>query len=323
MTGVMLLIDADNVSVDVIRQGLERLLAQYGEVHVRRAYCTAESALKHQAIFKRLAIRPIVNLAAGKNSTDIALAVDAIDLVLALRPRVVAIASSDSDFAPLVSRLREKGCRVVGIGQHGKTGDETIAVYDEYTVITHRKATTAAVVPLEVHAGEIAPPRRGRRRRSAAEEPAQAGAAAAVDAAPPGADRIEADRSRPPAAAQPEATPAEATPAEATPAEAPAAARTTRGRRRGTRHAAETQTGDASSPASRPGAELPDEVRQVLAALPELLHGETVELRLAAERLRAAELLGPRASSTRFFAPLAASFELLPAGQPNRVRLRG
>jgi hypothetical protein len=81
-----------------------------------------------------------VNLAAGKNSTDIALAVDAIDLTLAERPDVVVIASSDSDFAPLVSRLREKGCRVIGVGQQGKTGDETRAVYDDYEVMEHRKA---------------------------------------------------------------------------------------------------------------------------------------------------------------------------------------
>jgi hypothetical protein len=112
----------------------------FGGPHVRRAYCTAESAVKHQAAFKRLSIRPMVNLAAGKNSTDIALAVDAIDLTLAERPDVVVIASSDSDFAPLVSRLREKGCRVIGVGQQGKTGDETRAVYDDYEVMEHRKS---------------------------------------------------------------------------------------------------------------------------------------------------------------------------------------
>ena len=56
-------------------------------------------------------------------------AVDAIDLATSERPEVVVIASSDSDFAPLVSRLREKGCRVIGVGQQGKTGDETIGVY--------------------------------------------------------------------------------------------------------------------------------------------------------------------------------------------------
>jgi hypothetical protein len=137
---VMLLIDADNVSLDVVEQAVGWVGKHFGGPHVRRAYCTAESAVKHQAAFKRLSIRPMVNLAAGKNSTDIALAVDAIDLTLAERPDVVVIASSDSDFAPLVSRLREKGCRVIGIGQQGKTGDETRSVYDDYEVMEHRKA---------------------------------------------------------------------------------------------------------------------------------------------------------------------------------------
>ncbi|MDP1649129.1 MAG: NYN domain-containing protein, partial [Rubrivivax sp.] len=143
---VMLLIDADNVSVDVIEQAVAHLLDAHGALHVRRAYCTADSALKHQAVFRRLQIKPMVNLSTGKNSTDIALAVDAIDLVLAERPDVVAIASSDSDFAPLVGRLREKGCRVVGIGQEGKTGDETLQVYDEFTLMAHRR-TRAAPAP--------------------------------------------------------------------------------------------------------------------------------------------------------------------------------
>ena len=136
---VMLLIDADNVSVDVIEQALQLVHKQHGAVHVRRAYCTAEHALKNQSAFRRLGLKPMVNLATGKNSTDIALAVDAIDLVLAERPDIVVICSSDSDFAPLVQRLREKGCEVRGIGQQGKTGDETQEVYDDYTVLEHRR----------------------------------------------------------------------------------------------------------------------------------------------------------------------------------------
>ena len=252
---VMLLIDADNVSVDVIEQGVEKLLADHGALHVRRAYCTPESALKHQGLFKRLSIKPMVNLAAGKNSTDIAMAVDALDLVLAERPDVVAIASSDSDFAPLVARLREKGCRVIGIGQEGKTGDETQTAYDEYTVFAHRKArstTARAAAP-----AAKAPAKKSSRRKAAA-----------------------------PAAA-------------AAPASAPA------------------------SPAPPPPApEMPAKVRQILAALPELLRGETVELRVAAERLRDADLLGPKASSTKLFAPYSDRFELLPEKGPNKVRLR-
>jgi uncharacterized protein (TIGR00288 family) len=241
---VMLLIDADNVSTDVMEQAVAALLAEHGALAVRRAYCTAESALKHQAVFKRLGIRPMVNLAAGKNSTDIALAVDALDLAISERPGLVAIASSDSDFAPLVSRLREKGCLVVGIGQQGKTGDETQTVYDGFTVLAHRKsvARKTATAP------------------AAKKAPARKKAVAPAPPPPP-----------PPAAAPPEA---------------------------------------------------PDRLRQILMALPELVRGATVELRVAAERLREAGLLSKSGSSTKIFGGFPEKFELLPAKNPNQVRLK-
>jgi uncharacterized protein (TIGR00288 family) len=141
---VMLLIDADNVSADVIEQAVQRTMDEYGAIHVRRAYCNAEMAVNRQALFKRLSVRPMVNLSAGKNSTDIALSVDAIDLAIAERPDVVVLVSSDSDFAPLVIRLREKGCRVCGIGQQGKTGEETVGIYDAFTDIAHNAVTKPA-----------------------------------------------------------------------------------------------------------------------------------------------------------------------------------
>jgi uncharacterized protein (TIGR00288 family) len=160
---VMLFIDADNLSLDVMEQTVRLLLNQHGGLHVRRAYCTAESAVANQAAFKRLGIKPMVNLAAGKNSTDIAMAVDAVDLVLAERPDVVVIASSDSDFAPLVHRLREKGCVVRGFGQKGKVGDETQDVYDDYTVIEHR-GSSAAKAPARAAAKTARTPRTSRAR---------------------------------------------------------------------------------------------------------------------------------------------------------------
>lgn len=140
---VMLLIDADNVSADVIEQAVEIVRETHGAIHVRRAYCTPESALAQAKLFKSLLIRPIVNISAGKNSNDIALAVDAVDLAITEQPEVVVIVSSDSDFAPLVMRLREKGCQVEGIGQQGKTGDEAPLVYDRFLSLSHRKAVRA------------------------------------------------------------------------------------------------------------------------------------------------------------------------------------
>ncbi len=174
---VMLLIDADNVSADVIEQAVQRTLTEHGAVHLRRAYGNAETALKHQSLFKRLSVRPMVNLSAGKNSTDIALAVDAMALAITERPDVVVLVSSDSDFAPLVIRLRETGCRVCGIGQQGKTGDETMAVYDEFIDLEHHGArSTASRAP--------APAPAPARKTAAAPAPAAAARTARAKAAP-------------------------------------------------------------------------------------------------------------------------------------------
>ncbi len=253
---VMLLVDADNVSADVIEQAVERTLAEHGAVHVRRAYCNAETALKQQSLFKRLSMRPMVNLSAGKNSTDIALAVDAIDLVIAERPDIVVLVSSDSDFAPLVIRLREKGCRVCGIGQQGKTGEETVAVYDSFVDLQHHSSSSKAAV----------------------------------------------------------ARPAARQAAKVEPAAKPAAKRAARAPRRA--------KAEAPAPAPRPPV-LPDDVLHILDAVAELGMGNKVELNVAAERLRAAKLLGKSASSPKLFKKYPELFLLTPEKTPNKVQYIG
>lgn len=312
---VMLLIDADNVSIDIMEQAIRLLLNQHGGLHVRRAYCTAESAVKHQSAFKRLGIKPMVNLAAGKNSTDIALAVDAIDLVLAERPDVVVIASSDSDFAPLVQRLREKGCVVRGIGQKGKTGDETQDVYDDYTVLEHHKseATTAA--------------RKTPARKAAARKTAVAKAPAANKAA---TKRSTSKKAAPAEAAAAEAPPVPAGPAEgAEPAgkTAPKAAAKTAARKSARKTAPTAPMLMDEVPASAPpppSVPSPAQTRidAVLAVLPELAAGQSLALNVAVQRLREAQLLGRNTPSTKFFAALAERIELRPAGKPTQVLLR-
>ena len=210
----MLLIDADNVSVDVMEQAVRLLLNQHGGLHVRRAYCTAESAVKHQSAFKRLGIKPMVNLASGKNSTDIAMAVDAIDLVLAERPQVVVIASSDSDFAPLVLRLREKGCVVRGIGQSGKTGAETQEIYDDFTVLDHHRRTSAP-------ASEIRPARKAATRTAATRTGATGAQATRTGATSTGETRSGATSDRATRAATTRATAARKAPSRKGAAAAP------------------------------------------------------------------------------------------------------
>ncbi len=324
---VMLLIDADNLSLDVVEQAVRLLLNQHGGLHVRRAYCTAESAVANQAAFKRLGIKPMVNLATGKNSTDIAMAVDAIDLVLAERPDVVVIASSDSDFAPLVHRLREKGCVVRGIGQKGKVGDETQDVYDDYTVLEHHRAATAAPVASK--------PRAARKvaAKSAEKVPAKTVAKVAAKTSPKQA----------PAARKSTLSALAARVSEAE-AEAPKPpARKTAARKAATAHAVPLQPAAPApppvmapapppvmAPAPPPAAAGPPSaqpqrstsVQAVLDCLPELAAGQGLALNVAVQRLREARLLGKNSSSLKLFAQLAEHFDLQPADKPTQVRLR-
>ena len=341
---VMLLIDADNVSVDVMEQAVRLLLNQHGALHVRRAYCTAEGALKHQSAFKRLGIKPMVNLAAGKNSTDIALAVDAMDLVLAERPDVVVIASSDSDFAPLVHRLREKGCVVRGIGQQGKTAEETREVYDDFTVLEHRKPAGAASPATAAHA---APPEKPARKPAARKAPArtaaskEAKATVKTPARKTAAAKTAARREPVVLTTAPASAPADTAPPLAA---KPAARKTARGRASpgagAGAKASAAETLPASAAVSKPAAKVPapardpapapapasvplhEKARQILACMPELQRGDTLELRVASQRMREAELLNKSGSSTKLLGQFPELFELLPPGQPNHLRLR-
>ena len=175
---VALLIDADNLSSDVIEQAIEHVLKLYGAIHFRRAYASPQKVVEYMELFKRLGIRPMVNVPTGKNSTDIALAVDAIDLAISERPGVVVIASSDSDYAPLAQRLREKGCRVMGIGQLGKTGSDSPQAYDEFIDLAHRKARARSEPKAPAQEARAAPVRASTVRRGRAAQRDQPPAAA-------------------------------------------------------------------------------------------------------------------------------------------------
>jgi len=303
---VMLLIDADNVSVDVMDQAVRLLLKQHGGLHVRRAYCTAESAVKHQTVFKHLGIKPMVNLAAGKNSTDIALAVDAIDLVLAERPDVVVIASSDSDFAPLVHRLREKGCVVRGIGQSGKTGDETQGVYDDFTVLEHRKGSAE---------GEAKPARKAPARKAATKTVAKPAAAKKTPAAKKApATKTAAAKAPRKTATRKTATPKPAQTAPATP-EVEVAVQAPPPPPQRAAERAESRSRHANTAGKTT-------VQAVLACLPELAAGQSLALNVAVQRLREAQLLGKNSSSLKLFSQLSDDFDLTPADKPTQVRRR-
>jgi uncharacterized protein (TIGR00288 family) len=119
LKNIALLIDADNASHAGIDPVLT-VLAELGQVNIRRAYGNwAKSALvKWDKITHRYGLQPMqqFDLTKGKNATDIAMTIDAIDLLYAGKVDGFGIMSSDSDFTPLVTRLRQDGLIVYGFG---------------------------------------------------------------------------------------------------------------------------------------------------------------------------------------------------------------
>jgi uncharacterized protein (TIGR00288 family) len=117
---IALLIDADNCpagKIDVIMDEL----AKYGVINIRRAYGNWKSTgLKGwEAALHEYAIQPVqqFDYSKGKNATDIAMAIDAMDLLHTRNLDGFCLASSDCDFTPLVMRLRANGLKVFGFGE--------------------------------------------------------------------------------------------------------------------------------------------------------------------------------------------------------------
>jgi len=114
---------------------LARLLDK-GNVVVRKAYSDWERYKKdrkhlHEASFELIEI-PHVSLS-GKNSADIRMVVDALDLCHTKHHvRVFALLTGDSDFSPLVSKLRENNKIVVGVGVKNSTSDLLVSICDEF-----------------------------------------------------------------------------------------------------------------------------------------------------------------------------------------------
>ncbi len=119
LKNIALLIDADNASHNGIDPVLT-VLAELGQVNIRRAYGNwAKPALANwNRITHRFGISPHqqFDLTKGKNATDMAMTIDAMDLLYAGKVDGFGIMSSDSDFTPLVTRLRQDGLIVYGFG---------------------------------------------------------------------------------------------------------------------------------------------------------------------------------------------------------------
>jgi uncharacterized protein (TIGR00288 family) len=162
--------DFENVALGVreakypsfdIKNVLERLLLK-GSIVVRKAYCDWDrykefKGAMHEAAFELIEI-PHVRMS-GKNSADIRLVVDALDLCYT-KPHVdtFVIISGDSDFSPLVAKLRENNKLVIGVGVKNSTSDLLTAACDEFIyyddlVRAKARTRTRATTPRAAKAG--------------------------------------------------------------------------------------------------------------------------------------------------------------------------
>ncbi|RYX97213.1 MAG: NYN domain-containing protein [Comamonadaceae bacterium] len=116
---VALLIDADNSPASKIDLILNEL-STFGETNIRRAYGNwKKNELKGwEEVLHEHAIRPMqqFDYTKGKNASDMAMVIDALELLYTDRPDAFGIVSSDADFTPLVMHLRAKGAAVYGFG---------------------------------------------------------------------------------------------------------------------------------------------------------------------------------------------------------------
>jgi uncharacterized LabA/DUF88 family protein len=142
------LIDADNAQASII-EGLLAEIARYGVASVKRIYGDWTST--HTAKWKKSLLKHSINpvqqfpYTTGKNATDSAMIIDAMDLMYTGRFDGFCIISSDSDFTRLAQRLREEGLMVFGFGER-KTPESFVAACDKfvYTEVLRPEAPAAA-----------------------------------------------------------------------------------------------------------------------------------------------------------------------------------
>lgn len=264
---IALFIDADNLSKpEWFDEACRKLAVMLGRMSVRRAYGSPE---KLKGLTKELhihAIRPFVNLAVTKNTTDLALAVDCMELACQTPTlTAVAIGSGDADFFPLVIRLRERGIRMICVSHKDNLADDAALFYDEVVVVgaerakqTHGVAAGTSVAACKPFTAptikeSVAP------SKAAIVPPLRSAPAvkSAKPAVPPKKDGVSANRVT---------------------------------------------------------------VEQILKAAPLLREQQLCTLTQVAVLLRAAKLLGPNASSVKFFKSHVDVFALAPSESPNKVQ---
>ncbi|MBC8192807.1 MAG: NYN domain-containing protein [FCB group bacterium] len=134
---IAVLIDGDNIPSAHVKEMMEEI-AKYGNPTIKRIYgdWTKPNLSKWKNILLENAITPIQQYAytTGKNATDSAMIIDAMDILYSEKVNGFCLVSSDSDFTRLATRLREAGMKVFGIGEK-KTPHPFIVACDKFIYI--------------------------------------------------------------------------------------------------------------------------------------------------------------------------------------------
>lgn len=131
---IALFIDADNISAKFGKQIIETL-EKHGEIFIRRIYGNWEKNSLHSwnDCILNFSLRAVQqpDYVAGKNATDMSLAIDAMDILYSGKAEIFALISNDSDFTPLAIRLREGGMKIIGMGNANAANSFRVAC-DEF-----------------------------------------------------------------------------------------------------------------------------------------------------------------------------------------------
>jgi len=147
-TKLAVLIDGDNIPSAYVKEMMEEI-AKYGNPTIKRIYgdWTRPNLSKWKNLLLENAITPIqqYGYTSGKNATDSAMIIDAMDILYSGKVNGFCLVSSDSDFTRLATRLREAGMQVYGIGEK-KTPEPFIVACDKfiYIEILKQQARNAA-----------------------------------------------------------------------------------------------------------------------------------------------------------------------------------
>lgn len=280
------LIDADNLSaVAWVDEAFRVLEESEGALPVRRAYGSAENLKGLADVLRVWAVRPFVNLSLTKNTTDIALAVDAMEFACQTpAPKMVVIGSGDADFVPLVVRLRERGIRMVCVSERGKMGREAVSAYDRVILVGQEQALHEASMTAAQAQVLDAPTALATDRKTTAKK---------VLATRAPAKKVAVKK---------------------------AATKTTAKRAPARKAAAKVRAPAVTENAANKGQNA--DVEAILQAMPALQTGQPQSLGAVSKALLDAKLRGRNMTSTKLLKKFPQHFELLPTEKPNTVQYR-